>query len=255
MVAIKTHLNILKHCIYTKNVWVFILCFSFIYSKAQQPAYFIFGEEQFRGVQIYDVIQDKDLNYWFATNEGLYYFDYYHYNKVECNEAKGSSVFNFTINHDGTIYCHNLNNQIFQIKDNACSLFYELQADERSSDISLSVADDNNLIIGAKQIVILNKNGKKISQYPVSKHYLGQAFNNKRKHILFHLSDSVLVYEKGVFRKNKLIVLSGSLQAESVLKFFSVHSSNYALDLRTKELYSFNPTTFELNLLPKNTLH
>ena len=200
------------------------------------------------------MIQDKELNYWFATNEGLYYFDYYHYNKIECNEAKGSSVFNFTINNDGTIYCHNLNNQIFKIKDKSCSLFYELQSDESSSDISLTVADDDNLVIGAKQIVVLNKNGKKVLRYPVSRHYLGQAFGNKSTHILFHLSDSILVYEKGVFRKNKLTILSGSLQTESVLKFFSINTSNYALDLRTKELYSFNSTTFELKQLQKNTV-
>ena len=224
----------------------------FLNINAQQPAYFIFGEEQFKGVQIYDVIQDKELNYWFATNEGLYYFDYYHYNKIECDEAKGSSVFNFTINHDGTIYCHNLNNQIFQIKDKICSLFYELKSDESSSDISLTVAGDNNLVIGAKQIVVLNKNGKKVLKYPASKYYLGSAFLTKNHGIQFHLSgvDSILVYEKGIFKKNKLQFLSGGLKHESVLKFFS----NYALDLRTKELYSFNTSTFELNLLPKNVI-
>ncbi len=249
---IKTPFNIFKNYILSKNVWVFILCFSFTNTKAQQPAYFIFGEEQFRGVQIYDVIQDKDLNYWFATNEGLYYFDYYHYNKIDCGEAKGSSVFNFTINRDGTIYCHNLNNQIFQIKDKSCSLFYELKPDESSSDISLTIADDDNLIIGAKHILVLNKNGKKVLQYLASNYYLGSAHTTNNHGIQFHLSgiDSLLIYEKGVFRKNKLRFLSGGLKPESVFKFFS----DYALDLRTKELYSFNTSNFELKLLPKNVL-
>ena len=222
---------------------------------AQQPAYFLFGQEQFKGVQIYDVIQDNELNYWFATNEGLYVFDYYHYTKIECNEAKGSSVFNFTINREGTIYCHNLNNQIFQIKDKVCSLFYELKSNESSSDISLSIADDENLVIGAKQIIVLNKNGKKITECTVSKRYLGQAFTTKNS-ILFHLNsaDSILIYKKGSFRKVKLNFLSGGIKLESVFKFFSVHAINYALDLRTKELYHFNSSSFELNLLPKNTL-
>jgi ligand-binding sensor domain-containing protein len=56
--------------------------------NAQQPAYFVLGENHFKGVQIYDVIQDKQLNYWFATNEGLYIFDFYTYKKIECDEAK-----------------------------------------------------------------------------------------------------------------------------------------------------------------------
>jgi sensor histidine kinase YesM len=252
LVTIKHAQNILRNFAGTKVILLIVICFSFINTKAQQPAHFIFGEEQFRGVQIYDVIQDKDMNYWFATNEGLYYFDYYYYNKIDCDEAKGSSVFNFTMNREGTIYCHNLNNQIFQIKNKSCSLFYELKADESSSDISLTVADDDNLVIGAKHIVVLNKNGKKVLQYPASLYYLSSAFLTKNNGIQFHLSgiDSVLVYEKGVFKKNKLHFLSGSLNTESVLKFFS----NYALDLRTKELYSFNASTFELNQLPKNVI-
>jgi len=76
--------------------------------------YFNFAEDQFRGVQIYDVIQDNELNYWFATNEGLYVFNYYTFEKIECADSKGNAVFNFTINKNGIIYCHNLNHQIFK---------------------------------------------------------------------------------------------------------------------------------------------
>ncbi|MES2763169.1 MAG: histidine kinase [Bacteroidota bacterium] len=237
----------------------FLLIISLVYIScaellAQQPAYFTFAEEQFRGTQIYDVIQDKELNYWFATNEGLYCFDYYHYKKIECNDAKGSSVFNFTINHEGTIYCHNLNNQIFQIKDKECSLFYELKTDERSSDISLSITDDENLIIGSKKIIVLDKKGKKIAQQAMRNHYLGQAFVVKNKGIQFHLNgaDSIIMYKDGHFTKNKLRFLSGKLQTESVLKFFTIDDLSYALDQKTKELYSYNTSVFELNLLQKN---
>ena len=72
------------------------------------------GQSQFKGVQIYDVIQDHDLNYWFATNEGLYVYDFYKYEKINCDEDKSNSVFGFKINKEGTIFCSNLNNQIFQ---------------------------------------------------------------------------------------------------------------------------------------------
>ena len=60
-----------------KFFWIFFACIVNIQILfAQQPAYFILGEEQFRGIQVYDVIQDKEQNYWFATNEGIYYYDY-----------------------------------------------------------------------------------------------------------------------------------------------------------------------------------
>lgn len=235
-----------------------MVCFSYFHSKAQQPAYFTFAEEQFRGVQIYDVIQDKKLNYWFATNEGLYSFNYYKFQKVECDDAKSNSVFNFAINNEGTIYCHNLNNQIFQLKNSELTLFYELKSDESSSDICLSVVDDGNLIIGAKKIIVLDKHGDKIKLFNTNNHYLGSAFITKKDGIQFHLGgngrDTIVIYKAGNLSKIKLTFLSGSLENESVLKFFSINSSSYALDLRTKELYAYNPSTFELSLLPKNNL-
>lgn len=202
------------------------------------------------------MIQDKELNYWFATNEGIYYFDYYNYKKIECDEAKGNSVFNFVINQEGVIYCHNLNNQIFQIRGKECRLFYELTNDERSSDVSLAIANDGNIIIGAKKTIALDKNGKKHSQYNGAKHYIGQAFIAKNNSVQFHLdgSDSILIYSKGHFFKHKLKFLSGKLQDNSVLKFYSIKQLSYALDLKTKEQYSYNSSTFELKLLPKNTL-
>ena len=177
---------------------LFVLCF--INTKAQQPSYFSFAEEQFRGVQIYDVIQDKNLNYWFATNEGLFYFDYYTYEKIECDKAKGNSVFNFVMSKEGTIYCHNLNNQLFEIKGKQLRLFYELLDDERSSDLSLTIASDGNLIVGAKKIIVLNKQGTKLNRYDISRNYLGPPFTNQEGEIQFHLhsSDSIIIYSFGI---------------------------------------------------------
>jgi len=234
---------------------LFVLSFVFTNIKAQQPSYFSFAEEQFRGVQIYDVIQDKNLNYWFATNEGLFYFDYYTYEKIECDKAKGNSVFNFVMSKEGIIYCHNLNNQLFEIKGKQLRLFYELPEDERSSDLSLSVANNGNLIVGAKKIIVLNKNGKKILQHDVSNTYLGSAFKINNK-IIFHKMncDSIFIYENETVLKKKLTFLSGTIQKQSVLKFFRINELNYALDLKTKELFNYNPSKDELNVLPKNTL-
>lgn len=239
-----------------KNALLFIICFLFQNLHAQQPAYFLFGEDQFKGIQIYDVIQDKKLNYWFATNEGIYHFDYYNYKKIECDKAKGNSVFNFVANKDGVIYCHNLNNQIFRIIDNECLLFYELKIDESSSDISLSIAENGDLIIGAKKIIVLDKNGQKIITYSTANHYVGPPFTTKNNSVQFHLNncDSILIYEKGFFLKKKMFFLTGNLQHQSLLKFYSINHLSFALDLKTKEQYSYNPSTFELNLLPKNAL-
>ena len=231
---------------------LFVLCF--INTKAQQPSYFSFAEEQFRGVQIYDVIQDKNLNYWFATNEGLFYFDYYTYEKIECDKAKGNSVFNFVMSKEGTIYCHNLNNQLFEIKGKQLRLFYELLDDERSSDLSLTIASDGNLIVGAKKIIVLNKQGTKLNRYDISRNYLGPPFTNQEGEIQFHLhsSDSIIIYSFGKISKHQL--KTPTITQNSVLKFYQIGDSHYAIDLKTKTQYRYNPQNFELTSILENPI-
>ncbi|MBP9068243.1 MAG: histidine kinase [Bacteroidia bacterium] len=231
------------------------LLFVFI-SQAQQPAYFKLGEDQFRGIQIYDVIQDKNLNYLFATSEGIYYFDYYSYKKIECDKTKSSSVFNFVIDSEGAVYCHNLNNQIFKIKNAECELFYELKSDERRSDISLMITDKNELVIGARKIIVLNSSAKVVKRFSFINHYLGPSFMAPNKAIHFHLGgcDTVLVYQNDKFTKQKIKVPSGMLNKNSVLKIFSIDSKIYSLDLQSGTLYKYNILDFEFLPAAKNEL-
>ncbi len=241
----------------TQLVKTIVVVFSFLFFGnlfAQQPAYFILGENQFKGVQIYDAIQDNDLNYWFATNEGLYLFNHYTYEKIECDKAKSNSIFNFVMDSKGIIYCNNLNNQVFQIKNKTCSLFYELKADETNSDISLAITTDNNVLIGAKKIIELTQQGAEINRISLRGHYLSQPYTDKNLNIIYHLAacDSVLVFSKSKISTRKLILTSGSIQKNDVLKFFRVKSTTYAIKLKAKTLYKFNTETFELSELPKN---
>lgn len=210
------------------------------------------GEDEFRGIQIYDVIQDKKSNYLFATNEGLYYFDYFNFEKIECEESKSSSVFNFVINKDGVIYCHNLNNQIFEIFNKKCELFYELEANEVSADMSLAIADDDNLLIGVNKIIALNKSGKVINCFYLNNHYLGQPFRDSDKKTLYHVSstDSVIIYHNGLFSVSKLFLNSKGDVIDNVFKFYKIKGKSYALNLTTKMHYIFNQATFRLTPLP-----
>ncbi|CAN5912587.1 hypothetical protein BH11BAC7_BH11BAC7_20410 [soil metagenome] len=222
---------------------------------AQQANYFMLGEEQFRGIQIYNIIQDKSSDYWFATNNGIYHFDYYNYTKVTCEKSKSNSFFNFVIDSDGTIYCHNLNNQIFQIRDKKCTLFHELTKDEGAPDISLAITEEDKLIIGAKQILILNKNGSIANRYDPGS-YLGPAFITNERAIQYHLSgtDSVLTYSKNKFSKHKLNTPRTLFQADFIFKFFRVENRYYAIDLTSKSVYNYNPENFTMQAVTGNEL-
>ena len=105
----------------------------------KQPAYSISWEDQFEGVDIYHMIQDLDYNYWFATDQGIYRHDGYAFEKIVCSEMKGESVFNFVINSKGVIYCLNLNQQVFQIKDGICSVVFNFP----------NASPDNSIILNS----------------------------------------------------------------------------------------------------------
>jgi Histidine kinase/Y_Y_Y domain len=214
------------------------------------------GEEKFKGVQIYDVIQDKELNYWFATDQGLYHFDYYNYGKITCEKSKSDAVFGFTMNAEGSIYCFNLNNQVFEIKGKRCELFYELKNDEGRSDISLAIADNDHLVIGARKIIVLDKTGKLVDRYELGNGFVGPVFTNQSGGVQFHLnnSDSTLIYSKGIFTKKKLKFLSGGIPNRIVLKFYTTANNSYALDLTSKAQYRYNQNTSELTALPRNPI-
>lgn len=234
----------------------FLLFLTGLAFKAQQPAYFILGENQFKGLQIYDVIQDKNLNYWFATNDGLFYFNHYSYHKVKCDKSKSYSVFNFVMDDEGIIYCNNLNHQVFQIKNKICKLFYELKEDEISSDISLSIVNTNQILIGAKKVIQLSAEGKIVNRINVSGHYLGQAFTYNKKAIYYHLGsgDSILQIDKNGVSKHQLKLPAGQFLKQGVLKFFQLKGKVYAFNLKSKEIYSFKPENDSLAISKANPL-
>ncbi len=203
------------------------------------------------------MIQDKDLNYLFATNEGIYHFDYYHYKKIECDAAKSNTVFNFIMDQQGFIYCHNLNNQIFKITGSDCKIIYELQPNESKSDISLAIGNDDLIIIGAAKLIVLDKNGTVVSRQSINNHSLGPAFTNSDKNIQFHLTgtDSIVCYSKGKFSSHPLMVKNEELNDATVFKFFNINRESYAYDLKTGSLYQYNSARYHLNRMVVNRFY
>lgn len=228
--------------------FVLFIIFSTTNSFAQQPAYFVLAEEQFRGIQIYDIIQDNNQNYWISTSEGLYRYDFYKYEKVECDQSKNTSVFNLVSNKKGEIFCNNLSNQIFRIKNDSLILFYELSNSESRPDISIAFGDDGNLLIGAKEIMVLNEQGKVINRYNVSGVYIGPPFQLNDGKIQYHvnLSDSIIIYSSGKFSQEKIRSSFNTRITKGVFKFFRKGKSNFAFDLTNKVWFYYDPFSFTL---------
>ena len=91
-------------------VVLFALSSSSLFS--QEPNHYYLGEDYFSGVQIYDLIQDDDLNYWMVSDQGLFRYDGYELKYIESDLIEGSSLFNLRKDLDGNIYFNDLRNRI-----------------------------------------------------------------------------------------------------------------------------------------------
>ena len=233
---------------------IFILFATLLFqSTAQQPAYFLFAEEQFEGIDIYSMIQDMDHNYWFATDEGIYKHDGYTFSKVECDEMKGGSVYNFVINQQGVIYCVNLNQQVFQIKNGNCQLVFEIP--DKGSDMNLLINNDNQLVISTSiNSYLLGENNQLIQSTDFKKRcYLGHLFLLKNGSVIQHASssDSVVVFAHGKVTRRCLTLINDQTSIDSgvVLTFFQLNGIVYALGSKNKRIYRFDEQLFTLTYL------
>jgi hypothetical protein len=219
--------------------------FSLSFAVAQQPAYFIMGENYLKGLKIFDILQDDDHNYYFATNEGIIKYDFIKYTKIEVKSAKSVSFFNLCINRDGVIYFNNLNNQIFELKKDRCRLFYELKGEQSSNLICLTNDDKGNLLIGCKGLIALDSAAKVIgtakTQTPMSYFYRAGPdawiFSGSR--------DTVLLWKQGEITE-KAISYDHSKRKLGFFFLFDYLDTNYALDISSKYLYVFNKSNWQL---------
>ncbi|MFM2017645.1 MAG: hypothetical protein RL007_1301 [Bacteroidota bacterium] len=212
-----------------------------------QPSYFTLAEKQFNGIEIYDVIQDRNYNYWFATSSGLFRYDCYTFTSVKCFGMKGNSVFGFTEARNGEIFCYNLNAQIFRIADNKCNLYYELLPDERSTDVHLTCNSDSDLVVVCRTPFLFDKNKKKHSALPTMRGYHGIPFTTSDGRIICSRngSDSVLVIQGTTFTRQALHS-SESINI-GVYKFLNLSTGTVAVNLASKVFYDFNEQTLTLS--------
>lgn len=233
-------------------VFFAFLLISFI-TNAQYPAYYIYGESQFKGIDIYDVIQDNDLNYWFATDVGLIQHDGYTYEKGICPEIKGSSVFGFVKDRNNIVYCYNLHHQVFKIENGKLELFYEIPSELAYHEIRLLIDQQDNLLIQGKGLI-------KISPDKSSTEVLSTSiFNDKTNpnNILLlpngaTISSSVkcnFVYQRN--GKFKSIDLNKKDKIKSTYKWITFNNKVYAITKENLDVFELNTETLEFTFIKR----
>ena len=132
------------------------LLFTFCCS-AQQPSYFLIGEEKLAGVNVYSIIQDIDNSVILATDSGLFRYNSLEFEEVDSQSIGDQSLFGLTKNAKGTIFCNNLSGQIFFLEKNKLSLYYTIPKEYLSSVTQFCFDKNNNLIVSCRKILSINQ--------------------------------------------------------------------------------------------------
>ncbi len=111
-------------------------------------------------------------------------------------------------------------------------------------------------MVGAKKIIVLNKTGNKIKEYKGVKRYLGPGYKIRNGEVHYHISSSdfIITYSKGRFSEQAIRYSKDEWKEIGVLKFFAINNLTYAIDLKSKLTFRYDPLKFELAALPQNII-
>lgn len=133
---------------------------SSFHGKAQQPSHFILGEDELSGINIYDLHQDYYGDYWIATNNGIYKYDSYSIQRIECSNMTSSSVFNIIEDYNHNVYCHNLSGQIFKIHNDSGYVYFNIPDSLMSHEMSYQFDNNNQLTISTTKLFQVSERKK-----------------------------------------------------------------------------------------------
>jgi ligand-binding sensor domain-containing protein len=186
-----------------KYLFIFIITSLSICSiNAQEPSYSIIGENELAGLDIYTLAQDKNNFIWLGTENGLYRYDGYEFKKYNNDNLKAKSIFGFTHDNFGELYCLNLSGQILKIKNDSIEIVYQIPDSLLASFYEIGFDPENNLVVAGNRPFNVGKDNKPklyfdtnnrsfMSSYKKSKNDLFFSFQEKNDFNIICLKDGI----------------------------------------------------------------
>jgi len=227
-------------------VLLFILLFVHCFCQAQEPSHYFLLETEFSGIDIYDAIQDDDGQFLFATDQGVFLYDGYTVEKVECPEMIGMSMFSFRKDSHGRIYCHNLNNQVFYIENRTMRLFYLVPESDRYHEMWIDLNSKDQVYVQTTELKLLDRTGEKVYDSPMK----SDAIRPNSFHILSDetcvaiMNDLLIVAQNGQSGYHPVIAKNQPDGIEFLATtWLTVGGESYVIDQNTMGLYLYEPAT------------
>jgi len=141
----------------------FILLLKCFFAFSQSPTYYNIGEKEFANTDVFTLLYDDETDILYAgTSNGL--FAYVQNTFVKIKDAPGqigASFFALKQDKEESIYCHNLNGQLFKLNGFNLEVFAEIPSEYIGNQFNYHFTNDGKIIThGAKGLFIIDKEGK-----------------------------------------------------------------------------------------------
>lgn len=125
-----------------------------VFSLAQEPAYFVLGQDELANTDIYSIIEGDEGGLYISSNDGLLCYRNGSYSSIPFADAQNNgSLFSLVKDNEGEIYCCNLRGQIFKVENDSLRLFYALDRSLLGPTISIIATDQNEIIVASRGLV------------------------------------------------------------------------------------------------------
>ena len=131
-------------------------------------------------------------------------YDGYEYHQYPSHNLQSLSLFGLKKDNNGDIFCFNLRGQIFKVKEDSLSVYYDIPDSLLSSEFSIEFNKDNLLFVGGYHPFYLDSNKTPVPiKFPFSSSpYIGRT---KEGNIAFSSTamDTLYIWSHNKYRKLK----------------------------------------------------
>ena len=219
-------------------ILLYLLIVSY-FVNAQQPSYYIIGEKELSGVNIYSIVQDKDANVWISSGKGLLRYDGYDFYPYLNPKMKSQSLFGLRLDNFGMVYCYNLYGQIFRIKNNSLQFYYQIPDSLLGNMVYINFDNLNNLILCSNSYFVI-KNNLEIEILFKSDFPRSIQKNNNNELLLFNYNKKRIDYFKNgeLYSKSNSDLCSIKDIYLAPREFLVVNNDELLVSMRRPEVYN-----------------
>ncbi|AUC85091.1 hypothetical protein CW731_07215 [Polaribacter sp. ALD11] len=221
-----------------------ILLFANKNAKAQHPIFTHLTEKDgLPDIEFYDIVEDSQGFIWLAANKGLFRYDGKEFKNYTHPDKQGLSVFGLKIDSTGKLWCNNISDQFFYIKNDELILFTSLEEGDSSNFLTTFSFYQNKIVVSTKSGFI---------EIDINTLKKTRLFDSKTSFLDFQVRNDTVIFLEGddlkIVSKNKKKIIK-----ESFYKYNKSSYNKWTLSSFNKKnlIYAYNSNGLKPKPKPK----